>query len=512
MRDDKPFVLFCFDEARALLEPSDMSFISLRRALRHQSMPRGTRGEKTDKENFFAVLLDTSAKVSTFSPPRELDRSAKFGLYEKQFLPIWQIDSYDVFAQGKHTITPLSIDIDVRRLFSLGRPNWGARLRTGNIMELMNYAQTKAFGGGSTKGITEITDDTLTALLSYRMQFYVVSHHLSETLVSGYLRMVRRISDDHRLIHTIHPSEPILAHVATELMRKKPEIRLRVLQKFHHHCAHGSIDIGDIGEMVAALIFLFSFDRKHGEQFEEGNQHAQPNPSPIGLYHFLESMFGKKFVSGLGKYIDDDMAINRMMTKGFVFFNHFARLEGRVDQTVLRQAWGRGVALFTYAGTAYFDIVIPVAIVDADLITYLIVQVKNRQDDHLGSAAMVEADYAISRAASSLPKVPACLGIFMALRCKGNPGLQVAHPTEQYKMRLRSGKRENQYKWSDPKRLVLAAVGLDDSIYPGIAPTNDQLAKGIWQTLRDLLDLQCGIRIEHASPYMKNMAVGYAEG
>jgi hypothetical protein len=82
--------------------------------------------------------------------------------------------------------------------------------------------------------------------------------------------------------------------------------------------------------------------------------------------------------------VDDNEGIRKVMTKGLVFFNHFTRLEGPVNDSVLRQAWGRGVALFAYAGTAYFDIVIPIAVPDGNIMTYLIVQVKNRQDDQLG--------------------------------------------------------------------------------------------------------------------------------
>ncbi|KAN0067421.1 hypothetical protein V8E54_014511, partial [Elaphomyces granulatus] len=257
--------------------------------------------------------------------------------------------------------------------------------------------------------------------MSYRIQFYVVSHHLSENLVSGYLRMVYSISDDRRLMRTIHPSEPILAYVAAEQMRKKPNLSLQILQKFHSHCALGTIDVGDIGEIVAALIFLLSFDKKHAQQSDMG---IELYPSPVGLHSFLESLFGEKFVrTELGQYVDDNEGIRKVMTKGFVFFNHFTRLEGPVNDSVLRQAWGRGVALFAYAGTAYFDIVIPIAVPDGNIMTYLIVQVKNRQDDQLGHGLLNEADYTISKAASNLPEVPACLGIFMALRCKKNPGI-----------------------------------------------------------------------------------------
>ena len=499
--DNKPLALFCFDEALSLLTPSDISFVSLRRALRHQSMPKGNSGMKTDGEKFFAVLLDTSAKVSTISPPKELDPSAKFGAYEKHFPLIWQINSFDVLARGPHTINPLRVDIDVKRLFTLGRPNWGARFQTSdNIKGLINYATTKAFGGGSAGSIN---DNILTALLSYRIQFYVVSHHLSENLVSGYLRMVYNISDDRRLMRTIHPSEPILAYVAAEEMRKKPNLSLQILQKFHSHCALGTIDVGDIGEIVAALIFLLSFDKKHAQQSDRG---VELYPSPVGLHSFLESLFGEKFVrTELGQYVGDNEGIRKVMTKGFVFFNHFTRLEGPVNDSVLRQAWGRGVALFAYAGTAYFDIVIPIAVPEGNIMTYLIVQVKNRQDDQVGHGLLNEADYTISKAASNLPEVPACLGIFMALRCKKNPGIQVAHPQRQTKRRLRSFNKETAYAWQKPTRLVIATVGLNSSLYPGIEPA------GIRQILQDLLDLQGGTGIQQRSSYIRNMTVGYAE-
>jgi len=70
------------------------------------------------------------------------------------------------------------INIDLIHLFTLGRPNWNARFESlESIKGLVNFAKTKAFGGGSA---TEFNDDMLTALLSYCMQFYVVSHHLAE--------------------------------------------------------------------------------------------------------------------------------------------------------------------------------------------------------------------------------------------------------------------------------------------------------------------------------------------
>jgi hypothetical protein len=90
----------------------------------------------------------------------------------------------------------------------------------------------------------------------------------------------------------------------------------------------------------------------------------------------------------------------------------------------------------------------------------------------------------------------------MALRCKKNPGIQVAHPQRQTKMHLRSFNKETAYIWQKPTCLVIATVGLDSSFYPGVEPA------GIRQILRDLLDPQV---IQQMFPYIKNMTVGYAE-
>lgn len=320
--EGRPVILFCFDEARGLLSPSDLAFNSLRRALRHRSRPK-EGCLKTDKEeSFFAVLLDTYAKFNTFCPPRGLDPNAKFASkYEEQFHPLWKVNSFDVLAKGKHTIEMLTVNIDVEHLFSLGRPNWSARFHLGGIDRLVRDAIEKVYGGGTSKSLNE---HVLIALLSYRMQFYVLSHVLAEYLVSGYMRMIYEISDDHRSMRTIQPSEPILAWVAFREIERKPGCKLQVLQNFHEQCARGSIDAGDIGEMVAALILMFSFD---GKQYDN-------RPSPQGVFTFLESLSGQYIArsDNLQSRMNDDPDMKRLMSKGFVFFNHFARLEGGGDR------------------------------------------------------------------------------------------------------------------------------------------------------------------------------------
>ncbi|QKX64220.1 uncharacterized protein TRUGW13939_11393 [Talaromyces rugulosus] len=493
----KPYILFCLDEARALLTPSDMAFLSFRRAARHQQIHGLSRGVKENEKIFF-VLLDTCAKFNVFVPPRGFDPSAKLtGDPRGQFTPIWEISSHDSLATGPHTIKDLStIKFDnewKRRLFTFGRPNWAIQLQIGGTHGLKNHATLKMYGGSDNK---EFTEETLTSLLSFRLQFYVVSHHLGESLVSGHLRMVYDMSDDRRKLRTIQPSEPILAWAAYSEMATRPGCKLEVLKNFYKQCSSGSIDTGDIGEMAAALILMFAFDKKQSLDLE--------TPKPQTVLEFVQSLFGESQTAKLsseqaGKHV------TKLMTKGFVFFNHFTRLEGPVNPTVLRQAWGRGTALFSYPGTAYFDIIIPVAILEDNKTSFIVIQVKNRQGDRLTDGLRNEAGIAISSAEKALPETSAYMGILMALRTEKGPevGIIAAEPSKSDQKRRRRSKEEK-------KRVMVVAVGLDHHIYPGMA-SNSKERKEICKILQDLLNLKGNIKDSKETAYQKNLAVGYKD-
>ncbi|CRG89919.1 5-oxoprolinase (ATP-hydrolysing) [Talaromyces islandicus] len=456
----KPYVLFCLDEARALLNPSDLAFLSFRRAARHQQIQAQLRGMQ-EKESFFFVLLDTCAKFNVFVPPRGLDPSAKLTHDPpEQFTPIWEISSYDSLAIGPHTIKNLSIiKIDhewTKRLFTFGRPNWAIQLQIGGIQGLIDHAMMKVYGGSNKK---ELSEEALTSLLSFRLQFYIVSHHLGESLVSGYLRMIYDMSDYRRKLRTIQPSEPILSWVACKEMATRPGCRLDVLKNFHKQCSSGSIDAGDIGEMAAALILMFAFDKKQSLDLA--------TPKPQTVLEFVRTLFGDSNTANLSSEPTGEH-VTQLMTNGFVFFNHFTRLEGPVNLTVLRQAWGRGTALFSYPGTAYFDIIIPIAILQNNNMSFIVIQVKNRQGDRLTGGLKEEADFTISRAAQALPKTSAYMGILMALRTDQKPQVNIVAEPSNSDRKKRTSSNDNK------KRVKVVAVGLDHNIYPGMASKSDE--------------------------------------
>lgn len=229
-------------------------------------------------------------------------------------------------------------------------------------------------------------------MLGYRVQFYVPSNHLAEKLVSGHLRMIYDISSDRMFMRTIQPSEPLLAWLSfTEMTQMK--CKLAMINVFWNYCNLGSIDVGDIGEIVASLVLLFSFDKTQTSQL----------PRPQLLTVFFQSLFGRKFYDNgqeqREKYTEE---LKSLWDQGLVFFNHFTRLEEPLSEIVLRRAWTRGQALFTPAGTAYYDIAIPVALPDDNKLSCILIQIKNRKADRMSSGLKVQARYGMEHAVESV--------------------------------------------------------------------------------------------------------------
>ncbi|KAL1964714.1 hypothetical protein VTN77DRAFT_6740 [Rasamsonia byssochlamydoides] len=86
--------------------------------------------------------------------------------------------------------------------------------------------------------------------------------------------------------------------------------------------------------------------------------------------------------------------------------------------------------------------------------TYLLIQEKNRRDDRLTKGLRNEAKEGLKSAAALLSSNFSHIAILMSLRSKGG----------QQEMEV-----VREYVWSDMNRVVIAAVGLDLDLYPGLA-------------------------------------------
>lgn len=530
----QPSVLFCFDEAGWLLNFNQLPFNSVRRALRHQSHPIREDGTRSPEDTFFGVFMDTSSKYNTFVPPRGRDPSAKLtDVHEFMFSPIFKIQSWDILADPEHIAKKISTKVDAKKLFRLGRPNWASQLEIISVKELEEYALTKAYGGDNTR---ELDDTTCTALLSYRMQFYVNSQVMREQLVAKHLHVIQSISDDRLTMRILQPSEPILAWISLLEMKRNKGCRLKILQCFHKQCSMGSMNSGDIGEMVAALIFLLSFDAN------------QPGYAPKAqqIKIFLGALYGKGLVNELTVNCMEDEDMKSLLEDGHVFFTHFARVGAKtVDDSVLREAWGRGAAFFVPQNTWHYDMLIPVALPKSNAMSCIVVQVKNRQDDVLpGLKLRKDARVCIQNSLTNInfdPKVKAALGIFMALQNLKKPSVEILtpkdkplsalrpRPSTQPGIRLKTKRPPKESKeddnvssltaaaaespaagfplpdpqtlssqLGDPKHLVILSAGLDRDLFPNLGFGNLYSEDiGIYNTLNKLVYLQSGADLDN---------------
>lgn len=469
-----PQMLFCFDEARWLTDSNDsLLFRSLRQALRERfQSPCMSVEDNLPDGDFFAVFLDTSSRVVDFSPPTHLDRSQKImdpmGYSGALLPPIYTIRTKDVFCDKGDTKKPHDGSMEaVMRLFRFGRPLWGSRYQASNathvenpIRELIGLATRKTDGEGATKAI---------ALLSYRVHFYVTSHHLAEEMVSSCLRCIMYINKGRNLLRTFQPSEPVLAYTAATKM-SNPTTRFAVVKHFVAACFEGTVSMGDIGEIVASMMLLFAYDEL---------QFHQPKalPTPIALQKFMTSLFGQDRCAGMTDRMHSDDDMRDLWDNGLVFFNQFIRLQHAPDQDTLERLFNRGAAVFLPGASVGADIIVPVRIADAEM-SFCIIQVKNRKDDHPTPSLRLEAVSSLKDSASAYKWSKHHIGIMMCLRHQARPGSEnfaILLP-EKYTCRATrltpqtdASGNTLRYKWpANDKNLVVMAMGLDETIYPFI--------------------------------------------
>lgn len=135
-RPNEPGVLICLDAAQELTLKDtthpEMRFEALQAAFRNRSMDV----IKPDK-TFFGILIDTTCHVPNVSARPSRDPAARWISTGRLFPPIYQIHTMDLFSQSASPST----DIDVKRLFSLGRLLWGSVIEQQGISAALRLAQ-----------------------------------------------------------------------------------------------------------------------------------------------------------------------------------------------------------------------------------------------------------------------------------------------------------------------------------------------------------------------------------
>ena len=167
---------------------------------------------------------DTSSKVSYTAPPFDRDPSAKFKRDLDLLKPIYELDFMDLFGDDGQSTTD-NTAIDIARLFSVGRPLWGAYIREPSLGldAAINLAHVKVGCGRDLSSSEERIGQTeAVALFSYRVGLYISRRELAEELVSVYLHYFVSISKYRKFIRMKAPPEPILANASAVQTLPKP--------------------------------------------------------------------------------------------------------------------------------------------------------------------------------------------------------------------------------------------------------------------------------------------------
>lgn len=308
------------------------------------------------------------------------------------------------------------------------------------LAEVKTYGESVQFG-------ERLDEVKAIALISHRLKFYVALYSLAETLSSGYLRYVTGVNKERTLLNTIQPSEPILAFVSAQEMLKHRDRRLSAVEALYDNAVKGFIHLGDAGEVVAALVLMFAFDKAHGLR----------DPTPIKFSVFMETLLPTSIVTEVRGRVHDSNDLQAMWENGFVFFNHFVRLSDRPSEETLNHAYARSAAIFPPVGFKGCDIVIPVHVQGQPRMSYLIVQVNNRRDDSMVRSLKEEARGSLLSAANLVPDAPSYMAILMSLRGKSPRTMEVVYPGPPSEYQLRSSDSTRKYKWSSTERVIIVA-------------------------------------------------------
>lgn len=245
--------------------------------------------------------------------------------------------------------------------------------------------------------------------------------------------------------------------------------RLNIVQQFLYSGLEGSINIGDLGEMVAAMFLLFAYD----EAMHECVKYLDPVAVTLG--RFTKLLLGEPVKDAISESMSTDQDMGTIWNTGLVFFNHVTKLERVPNEKMLRKAFNRGCAFFLPENIPGADILIPLTVPGRET-TFFAIQVKNRKEDTLSSGLNAEARVSLNDATKALGLSTPSIGMTMALRGKAlKAGMSLSCSRRQslalppgtvHIQPLLNGPREGRKIYIYIYKIQILAVGLGESVYP----------------------------------------------
>jgi hypothetical protein len=367
--------------ARSLAEPfthlpNQRDAVSSR-AMRGQSEKNAA---SSDVPRIFALLTDTSSRLTNFQPTAWEDRSMRMlslpALGNKEFDPIFTFTSIDAHSMYLNVQCTSNLDLvaDASRLLKFGRAGWysvGRHLE----MDPVTFAMVKLTGGTQQwqkffetppeKPLTSKTRLVLLAILAPRLAV-TAGPYLREAaeIISSHLAILMRT--DRHFLRTAYPSEPIVAEASAQITRQQGWGQ--VLRALFTNVQTGIVEGGFRRDLLTKILCLMAVDKSQPVRTTGSWEFTRPVKVSDFLNNFIRPP-GKKgeFASAtaaietLAANSTIDPAITHRFLNGHVFFNHFIRVEESLTMPLLVQAWNRGAALMCKSMTTkLIDHVIPV--------------------------------------------------------------------------------------------------------------------------------------------------------
>lgn len=298
---------------------------------------------------------------------------------------------------------------------------------------------------------------------------------MGEAYVAEHLRFIISINKDRTFTQTIQPSEPVLAHAAIQLLSHRPRL-LDSLNASHAACLRATIDIGDIGELVAAMTIIFSVVLA---QVTTGDR----LPRLMKVEAFFGLLFGVSFGQQVANQIKGEDGLQDIWTNGYMVCNHFVHIYNQPDKSTIRAAFSCGAGIILPPRYPSADLLIPIkpigGFVDKKSITCLLVQVKNRADDTMTSGLSIEAASPVMSAAKELGLTLKYFDLIMCLRGQKDE--------QSRKISLISNRPAGTKRQKMSEAVVITTVGFGSQLFPNIAPKEGSIGREIYATLSHLL-------------------------
>ena len=336
---------------------------------------------KAHVPRIFALLIDTSSRLTNFQPASWEDRSLRAPslppLGHVQFEPIFTFTSIDAHSMYRNERCSADVDLvaNSARLLEFGRAGWysvGIHLDTDPV----SLAMVKLVGGREKWStffetppdvrISAKTRLVLLAILAPRLAL-TVGPRVREAaeIIASHLAILMRTDTDRHFLRSAYPSEPVVAEASAQMTGEKGWGQ--VLKALYQNVQTGIVEGGFRGELLSKVLCLIAVDQSQPDRVLETWQFTRPVKVSDFLNNFIKPPGepGKfatvtESIKAFAKVHHMDQLLIDRFLNGHVFFNHFIRVEEDLTLPMLIQGWNRAAALSCKACVEAIDHVIPV--------------------------------------------------------------------------------------------------------------------------------------------------------